>query len=152
MLHLQKQRDRGGGVTRWGWHQGQPQSIDAASVRSVRVHLKSVWKHANTDTTPTSRLITDKDQLSGEKPVAWGTFVCEAAVFCWVRKMGMCSSGVADEGGDSLVSVGCFPQLVCGHPGWEVVVLHYVLEVEFWHHLKLTKRKKLLVQRVRGYV
>lgn len=40
-------------------------------VRSARVDLKSVWKHANTDTTPTSRLIRDKDQLSGEKPVAW---------------------------------------------------------------------------------
>lgn len=71
MLHLQKQRDRGGGVTIWGWQQGQPQSIDAASVHSARVDLKSVWKHANTDTTPTSRLIRDKDQLSGEKPVAW---------------------------------------------------------------------------------
>lgn len=40
----------------------------------------------------------------------------------------------------SLVSVGGFPQLVRSHSGWEVVVLHDILEVKFRHHLELKER------------
>jgi len=43
---------------------------------------------------------------------------------------------------NSLVSVGSFPQLVRGHSGREVVVLHDILEVELRHHVKLKKKRE----------
>lgn len=51
-----------------------------------------------------------------------------------------CDGNVPARGSNSLVSVGSFPQLVRGHSGREVVVLHDVLEVELGDHLKLKGR------------
>lgn len=144
------------GATTWGWHQGQSPSAAPAEgfgSGSTRANTNPPRRHPDTSTA-SSRQIRDKDQLSGEKPVAWER-LCEAAAFCWVRIKRQCAAPVLQMIGSggcgrlasrharmcvcvySLVFVRCFPQLVRRHPGWEIVVLHDVLEVELRHHLEL---------------
>lgn len=112
-----------------------------------QVDYRSVWRAWELQSKPPQCLIGDGDQLSGETPVARERLGM-AAVFRWVSMTGMCSQRNVppplreEVRSDSLVPVGSFPQLVCSHSGREVVVLHHILEVKFWLHLKLKKRSE----------
>lgn len=95
------------------------------------------------------RLIRDKDQFSGEKVGCLGTFVDGSSILLSqyngnvspseraTSSLASRAMGMRVAGSNSLVSVGSFPQLVRSHSGWEVVVLHDILEVKLGHHLKL---------------
>ncbi len=132
-------------ATMWGRHQGhgkfRTSILPPLCCASLTADLSP----------PPSSLIRDKDQFSGEKFGCLGTFVDGSSVLLSqyngnVSLSKRASSSLASRPvrgwvGNLLVSVGSFPQLVCRHSGWEVVVLHDVLEVKFWHHLKLKDRK-----------
>lgn len=95
------------------WSQRGSTEPQRASVREarkqMRIHLLACTSIA------TSRQIRDKDQLSGEKPVAWER-LCEAAAFSWVRIKRQCAAPVLQmigRGGEEAGGRVCLCVRVC---------------------------------------